>query len=165
MNAAILSQDSSLISTFLASFLIWFLYIGLVVLWFHDGKKWKEIALHAFFASVVAWVLVEVIKEIMPVIRPFQMTGYPPLTITFHNDPSFPSGHAAISFALATSIWFHDKKVGMIYFIGAFFVALGRVLTNVHFPIDVIAGSILGVASAVLVDKLHPTKLIGKRKR
>lgn len=139
------------------------MYFGLIVLWFYDGKKWKEIALHAFFASVVAWILAEVVKEIIPVLRPFQMTGYPPLTITFHTDPSFPSGHAAISFAMAASVWFHDKKVGVIYLVGAVLVSLGRVLTNVHFPIDVIAGSILGIGSAVLVDKLHPTKLLSKR--
>ena len=165
MNYTIFSQESPLVSTFLASFLIWLLFLGLAVLWIYDGKKWKEIALHAFIASIVAWVLSQIVKDIMPALRPFKINGYPPLTLITPGDSSFPSVHAALAFAIATSIWFHDKKVGAIYIISASFIALGRVLTNVHYPVDVIAGAIVGSGSAILVDKLHPNKLIKYRKK
>jgi len=45
MNPVVLSSESSFIATFLASFLIWFMFGGLAFLWLIDGKIKKEIAM------------------------------------------------------------------------------------------------------------------------
>jgi len=48
-----------LLITFLASFLIWFMFFGLVVHWFIDGKIKKEQAFHAFLSALIAWAVSE----------------------------------------------------------------------------------------------------------
>src|SRR3989344_7831995 len=119
MNPAVLSGQSSIFITFLASFLIWIMFGVLVVLWIIDGRFKKEQALHALFASLLAWVLSQMIKNLFPTIRPFQMYGTIPMTLTVPLDGAFPSGHTATAFGLAVSVWLHDKRVGILFIICA----------------------------------------------
>ena len=71
---------------------------------------------------------------------------------------SFPSGHTAVAFALATTYWLAredlDGKPGVLGWL-AFGVAAGvgvsRVAAAKHFPSDVLAGAVLGTASGVVV--------------
>jgi len=64
---------------------------------------------------------------------------------------SFPSAHAANFFAVATFFNCFYPKYRWIYFSAAFFVALSRVSIGVHYPLDIIAGGILGAACALFV--------------
>jgi undecaprenyl-diphosphatase len=64
---------------------------------------------------------------------------------------SFPSAHAANFFAVATYFNYFYPKYRWIYFSVAFFVALSRVSIGVHYPLDIIAGGILGAACALFV--------------
>lgn len=74
-------------------------------------------------------------------------------------DPhSFPSGHAALSFALATSgslsagrAWVTVPAVAW-----ATAVSLARVWHGVHYPLDVATGAALGAGTAVLVHLVAP---------
>lgn len=146
---------SNLVIEFLASFLIWLMFLGLLILWAIDGKIKKEQVLHALVASLFAWTLAEIIKRLIPTTRPFMVNGEMPLTLTVNNDGSFPSGHTSAAFALATTIWLHDRKVGWAYIIAALIVGAARVLANVHYPVDILAGAILGFVTAFGVERLH----------
>jgi lipid-A-disaccharide synthase len=66
---------------------------------------------------------------------------------------SFPSGHAAVSFAAAaTLIYGFRSRRRYLFLLPAGFVGFSRVACGVHFPLDVVAGGVLGsgVAFAVL---------------
>lgn len=161
MNSAVLTGDNSIIVTFLASFLIWFMLGGLIFLWIIDGRIKREQALHAFLSGLASWAISMMIKSLYPSIRPFKMLGILPLTITIPSvNSSFPSVHAAVAFAIATSIWIHNKKLGIRFYILAFLVALGRVLSEVHYIHDVVAGAIIGILTSFIIKKLHTYKLI-----
>ncbi len=72
---------------------------------------------------------------------------------------SFPSGHASLSAALVTS-WSLSHPRWYVIGPGALWatgVALSRVHLGVHYPSDVLAGAVLGVGVAVLVDQLRRT--------
>lgn len=83
----------------------------------------------------------------LPEVQP--LIGNP---ITIH---AFPSGHATIAFALATAIFFIDKRWGTGMLLLAAIVSAGRVLVGVHFPIDVLSGAILGSATAIVFHVLQ----------
>jgi undecaprenyl-diphosphatase len=163
MNPNVLSGETSIFVTFLASFLIWVMFGGFIFLWIIDGRVKKEIVLHALLATLISWVAVQMIKGLLPIERPFVVDGILPLTLTIPNSNSFPSGHSAVAFAGAISIWLHNKKLGGKFIILASLVALGRVLSHVHSILDIIVGGGLGVLSSYVIGKLHLYKLIDKK--
>jgi len=63
---------------------------------------------------------------------------------------SFPSGHAFSSFLCATILTIFYKKFGVVLFILATLIAFSRVYLCVHYPTDILVGSILGVLFAIL---------------
>lgn len=57
---------------------------------------------------------------------------------------SFPSGHAAGSFAFAIFVTLVTPRFAPLALVYAFLVAWSRCVIGVHYPSDVLAGSILG---------------------
>jgi undecaprenyl-diphosphatase len=84
--------------------------------------------------------------------RPFLALHIPHLLT--ETSYSFPSGHTIFLFALATGIWFVNKKQSYVLFVLALLVGLARVAAGVHYPSDIAGGIILGVLTAVLVVRL-----------
>lgn len=146
--------------TFLASILIWFMFFGLIVLWVIDGKIKKETVIHAIFSCFLAWVVTELIKYIFPTLRPFQARDLLPLTLTIPGDGAFPSTHTALAFALSTTILKHDKKIGILYLVMAGLVGVARIIAHVHYPVDIIAGAIIGVIISRLTSGKHFARLL-----
>ena len=68
------------------------------------------------------------------------------LPIALPTDPSFPSGHAAGSFAFAAFVFAMHRRAGLALAGVATLVALSRVALGVHYPSDVAAGALLGAA-------------------
>jgi membrane-associated phospholipid phosphatase/predicted MFS family arabinose efflux permease len=65
--------------------------------------------------------------------------------------PSFPSGHMAVTAALATAIALAFPRLRHALWAYVAAVAVTRVLFGAHFPIDVLMGTFVGYASARLV--------------
>ncbi|QQY07935.1 MAG: phosphatase PAP2 family protein [Candidatus Xiphinematobacter sp.] len=62
---------------------------------------------------------------------------------------SFPSGHAANSFALATIFALFFRRLGWIFIASAALVAYSRVYVGAHWPLDVAAASLIGAGTAL----------------
>ncbi len=64
---------------------------------------------------------------------------------------SFPSSHAVNFFALATYFGYFYRKYIWWFLLVATMVAYSRVYVGVHYPFDVMAGAIIGVACAFII--------------
>jgi undecaprenyl-diphosphatase len=75
---------------------------------------------------------------------------------------SFPSGHAASGFAFAAAIGRDQPWLGVAFRFLAATVAYSRVHTGVHYPGDIVVGSLIGEgtgqAVAGLMDRLSPPR-------
>jgi undecaprenyl-diphosphatase len=80
------------------------------------------------------------------------------LLIARSHDPSFPSDHATGAFALAFAIWLYDRTVGTILLVLAAILSFARVYVGTHYPGDVLAGALIGVAVAFVLYLLKPTR-------
>lgn len=69
-------------------------------------------------------------------------------------DPSFPSGHSAYAWMMATllSKWFPRYRI--IFYIVAGFIGWTRIYLGLHYPTDVIAGALLGYGITKLFLKM-----------
>ena len=73
-------------------------------------------------------------------------------------DPfSFPSGHAALAFSIATSVTLSDHRLAAPAYVWATAVGVARVWHGVHYPSDVLAGALVGTGAAVLVHAVVPS--------
>lgn len=64
---------------------------------------------------------------------------------------SFPSGHATVAFACATALALAVPRLALPLYALAALVAWSRVYVGVHYPLDVLAGAVLGVALALAI--------------
>ena len=134
--------DVILLITFLGSG--WML-IALVPLLFWSKVRARAAALLVTLA--VTSGVVASAKALACRVRPCHALGWTrSLPIELPTDPSFPSGHAAGSFAFAAFIFAWNRRAGLALGAVATLVALSRVALGVHYPSDVTAGAILGAA-------------------
>jgi undecaprenyl-diphosphatase len=67
---------------------------------------------------------------------------------------SFPSGHATVSFACATVLALAVPRLRVPLYTLATLISFSRVYVGVHYPFDVLAGAVLGVAIAIALRML-----------
>jgi membrane-associated phospholipid phosphatase len=89
--------------------------------------------------------------------RPNRDTNHVPVArfVAMPQTTSFPSGHAASAFAFANGASFAVPALGLPLNAAAAVVAYSRVHTGVHYPADVVVGSITGAALAPLAVALR----------
>lgn len=117
-------------------------------------KSTRKIGIIAALSLAVVSILNNMIlKIIVARPRPFTFADIQ-LLISAPKSYSFPSGHAASSFATATAVFLGNKKFGVIALILATLVAFSRLYFFVHYPTDVLFGAIEGILTAVAVCKI-----------
>jgi undecaprenyl-diphosphatase len=76
--------------------------------------------------------------------------------VTTPNSHSLPSGHSTTAFAAATVLGASFPRFRPVFYGLAALIAWSRVVVGVHYPLDVVAGALLGVAVGLLVLRALP---------
>ncbi len=100
--------------------------------------------------DVAADVAAAVIKSAVGEERPAFRYPHPRALVHVPHDGSFPSGHAATSFACATVLARAAPRLAVPLYVLAAAIAYSRVYVGVHYPFDVVAGAALGIATTLL---------------
>ncbi|MDQ3639184.1 MAG: phosphatase PAP2 family protein, partial [Actinomycetota bacterium] len=102
-------------------------------------------------AVAVSWLVAEVAKFLFNRARPFiSDTEIAPLIRT-PSSSSFPSGHSAAAAAGAITLSAIYPAFAPALILSGFLVALSRIYLGVHYPFDVLAGILIGTATAAVV--------------
>jgi undecaprenyl-diphosphatase len=89
----------------------------------------------------------ELLKSVVGERRP----RFPHALTAIPESRSFPSGHAATSFACATVLSALVPRAAPFLFVLAGAIAYSRLYVGVHWPLDVIAGALIGLVTALLL--------------
>lgn len=129
-------------------------YFLIAILLFLTIKNWKRyfpMASQAVLAAIVSrFVITNIIRFFVQRPRPFA-ENHVNFILPQSIESSFPSGHAAFYFAIVTVVYLHDKKLGILFFVGSFLMGIARVFGGVHWPSDILAGAAVGVFSGWLI--------------
>jgi undecaprenyl-diphosphatase len=98
-------------------------------------------------ADAAADGLASLLKAAVGVARPHEAHDL----LALPHSKSFPSGHSATSFACATVLAFFVPRAAPLFYVLAAAIAYSRLYVGVHWPTDVIVGSLLGVVTALLL--------------
>jgi membrane-associated phospholipid phosphatase len=125
------------------------LALALAALW---RRPWifGQVVLAAGAASLSATGL----KAAIARERPSEVYARPEPLVHAPHDHSFPSGHAATSFACATTLTYFAPRLAPGFFLLAAAIAWSRVYVGVHYPLDVLGGAALGAAIAIALRML-----------
>ena len=131
--------------------------VALIVFFIHD-KDWKrrkwvdwlEEVITMGFATIIPWYVTYILKIVFHIPRPFVTFAQVQPLVIETPFTSYPSGHATVFFALATAMYMYHKKLGYFFFGCAFLIALSRVVSGVHYPIDILVGAVIGISFAYL---------------
>jgi decaprenylphosphoryl-5-phosphoribose phosphatase len=108
-----------------------------------NGEAWLVCAVLGPIAICLNYAVKLAVKRPRPVLEGLPPLGGAPSSL------SFPSAHAASSFAVATAMTRVDS-LGALAFVLALALSLGRPYLGMHYPSDVLAGALLGVALGLL---------------
>lgn len=122
---------------------------ALAVLLAQGSSRQRQAVLLCLAAMLLAWLGVHGLRWWVPSPRPAQL-GLGLQWIGHSANAGFPSMHAAGAFALAGALSVaRRRRLAWVGWTSALLIAWSRVCLGVHFPSDVLAGALTGLAGAV----------------
>jgi lipid A 4'-phosphatase len=126
-------------------------------------RSYSLTVLFLFLAVALSGIANDIVKVILGRFRPKAYFGdqaqYGLGFFGFHYaDQSFPSGHAATIFALATGFTLLWPRWRYVYGAVAVLVGLSRVIVGAHWPSDVIGGAFFGIATTLIIERYLSSK-------
>ncbi len=119
-------------------------------------ERRRRVVVAALLGTFAALILARGMATMLPFrLRPIHEIGIGfqppslPIVMNLENWSSFPSDTASLFFALSFGIWRLSRPIGaalMAY--SAILICLPRIYLGIHYPSDIVAGALLGIAAA-----------------
>ena len=153
-----------LLATHLGDLALVWLVAGAVLVAQPRYRRWGAAVLLAVVATAILGMFV--LKPLFGRARPFVAYEFAGLLIPPPSGDSFPSNHSMVSFAAATALCCLPEKgrgitaAKVAAVVVACLIAFSRLYLYVHYPTDVAAGALLGVAlgfaAVALARRIRP---------
>lgn len=138
---------------------IFFIAVGVILLIFRSKRRCGITLLSGMAGGYL--IANMIIKKVVARPRPFSINTAIELIVSAPKDFSFPSGHTLNAFIAATILMYFDKRLGIPALVIAVLVAFSRMYLYVHYPSDVFAAVIMGIAfgiAAIVISNLISKK-------
>lgn len=113
-------------------------------------QKQKDIIILSLLYLPLAYTFAQIVAYFYFDPRPFIVGHFQPL-IPHIADNGFPSDHMLLSSAIASILFVHNKKIGVLAWIIAFVVGFSRVSAGLHHWIDVMGSGLIAILVMVFV--------------
>lgn len=120
---------------------------SIVYIYRQPREQQKKIILCAVIALPATYLVAKIASLFYYDARPFIVENFTPL-LSHANDNGFPSDHTLFSSAIAVTIFFFHRKLGLWLFLIAFLVGASRIFAGIHHFVDIFGS--MAIASMVV---------------
>jgi len=139
------------IATYSGSAPVWIVLAACLYLLRRTGQSTpiSDQFLLSMLPAFVAWGIGNfILRPLLKRPRPFVAIAEHEAIVWVPKNHSMPSTHAATSVGLFCSLWFFGHPITVVVGGWALLVVLSRLYLGVHYPSDLIAGTVLGMLTA-----------------
>src|SRR3989344_2632702 len=144
---------------FSAKYLVALIMVGGAVTLAFTGERRRRLTYVLAVALPLGYALARLAGLFFGHQQPFATEGFEPL-IPHEIDNSFPSDHVALAGVFASVAFLADRRVGLVLWALTLLVGLARMLSGLHYGLDVLVGAVLGLAAVwvarSILDKVVP---------
>jgi undecaprenyl-diphosphatase len=115
-----------------------------------NPQKAGSFFLAGLFAFAVELPLYKFLKISIKRLRPYEVVSGIHGRVSPIDQFSFPSGHTAAAFVMATLLSYFFPIMSTPMFCWALLVGFSRIYLGVHYPTDILAGIVIGLFSATM---------------
>lgn len=116
-------------------------------------RRWREDLIEAFLAGVTTIFAVKIAGALRFETRPFLAEHVHPL-VAHAPDNAFPSDHLAACGLAVVYLWPRSKAASLVALAFAAAIGAARVLAHLHWPVDIVAGFLIGAFATLLMQAL-----------
>lgn len=109
-----------------------------------DSPRTMAAALWAPCGTLLALAVNQPIGRLFHEPRPYAVLPHVLVLVSRSTDFSFPSDHAVMAGGVAAGVMLAHRRLGRYTVVAAVLLALARVYVGAHYPLDVVAGLLLG---------------------
>lgn len=132
----------------------------LCYLWIKEKSKLFFLLKLSIVSFTLSYILAKLSGHFISDPRPFVVEHVKPL-IAHAADNGFPSDHMLLTMTIASVVFIHNRKLGVLLIIISLCVGIARVLAKVHHIEDIVGSMIIATGVTYLtfaVGKLYKTK-------
>jgi undecaprenyl-diphosphatase len=141
---------------FIAEYMVIFLAIAVLVFWFTRVNKNRIMVICGSITFVIAEIFGKIAGKIHSNHQPFAELSNVNQLIEKAVDNSFPSDHTILFFSFCLTFWIFRGARGFIWILLALLVGISRIWVGVHYPADIMAGTIISICTAIIVIRVVP---------
>lgn len=130
---------------------VFFTSLTVLIIIFFGSNKNKYLGFEVLISITICQIVVYTLKAILSRERPYNILEHLHTFGIEMKDYSFPSGHSAASFSIATIVALNIPRLSIYVFALAMIIGVSRIYLGVHYPTDVAAGVILGFSISLMV--------------
>lgn len=142
-----------------------YILFGFLLFELYPKKKALAMTISVLFLVFFIITLTDLTKEVVARLRPNNEADINTL-IRILKSPtnfSFFSGHAASSFSITTLMFLflrRKSKWTILFYIWPIIFCTSRIYVGVHYPVDIIVGALVGIASSLIVYMIYKRLIV-----